>query len=140
MPPRLPPQFRDRFLHVLDRRRIDQRIDVHVVAPAPAQGALAVQALRANRTLLGALAVIDRPEIRLAVEAEREVLAATGGTCRAPVGAFAILRKDDFEMVVGGVNSDGSDLKVESIRGLRRDSRELAREAGRMLARAVTLR
>ncbi len=121
-------------------KRIDQRIDVHVVVPAPAQGALVVQALRADTTLLAALAVIDRPEIRLAVEAEREVLAATGGTCRAPVGAFAILEKDDFEMVVGGVNSDGSDLKVESIRGLLRDAMDLAREAGRRLARAVTLR
>jgi len=121
-------------------KRIDQRIDVHVVVPAPAQGALVVQALRADTTLLAALAVIDRPEIRLAVEAEREVLAATGGTCRAPVGAFAIIEKDDFEMVVGGVNSDGSDLKVESIRGLLRDAMDLAREAGRRLARAVTLR
>src|SRR3989475_7391869 len=61
-------------------KRIDQRIDVHVVAPAPAQGALAVQALRADTTLLAALAEIARPEIRLAVEAGPEGPAAAGRT------------------------------------------------------------
>lgn len=120
--------------------RIDQRLDVRVVPPAPAQGALAVQARRADGELLNALAAIDRPEIRLAVEAERLVLAATGGTCRAPVGAFASVDADDFQMVVGGVNSDGSDLSVESIRGLPADATHLAREAGRRLAMAVALK
>jgi hydroxymethylbilane synthase len=120
--------------------RIDQRIDMRVVPPAPAQGALAVQALRAGGDLLDTLAAIDRADIRLAVEAERQVLAATGGTCRAPVGAFAIVGDDDFQMLVGGVNSDGSDLQVESIRGRREDAGELARESGRRLALAVALR
>ena len=120
--------------------RIDQRIDVHAMPPAPAQGALAVQARRADDGLLRMLAVIDHPDVRVAVEAERQVLAATGGTCRAPVGAFARVEEDDFQMVVGGVNSDGSDLTVESIRGRREDSSHAAHEAGHRLARAVALR
>lgn len=120
--------------------RIDQRIEVRVVPPAPGQGALAVQARCADGDLRAALAEIDRPEIRLAVETEREVLAATGGTCRAPVGAFARIEDGDFEMVVGGVNSDGSDLVVESIRGRHRDANDLARESGRRLAMSVRLR
>lgn len=120
-------------------KRIDQRIDVHVVAPAPAQGALAVQALREDGDLIAALAAIDRREIRIAVEAERQVLAATGGSCRAPVGAFASVEEDDFQMLVGGVNSDGSGLTVESVRGRRQEARDLADEAGRRLALAVAL-
>ena len=40
--------------------------------------------------------------IRLAVEAERRVLQATGGTCRAPVGALASVADRDFTMIVGG--------------------------------------
>jgi hypothetical protein len=56
------------------------------------------------------------------------------------VGAFASVEHEDFQMVVGGVNSDGSDLTVESIRGRRQDACDLAREAGRRLATAVTLR
>lgn len=125
----------------LDRSdRIDQRIEVQVVPPAPGQGALAVQARRSDREILRVLQAIDRPDVRLAVEAERQVLAATGGTCRAPVGAFAAIESDAFQMVVGGVNSDGSDLKVESIQGRCADAIELAEASGRRLATAVMLR
>lgn len=69
--------------------RIDQRIDPTLVTPAPAQGALAVQARESDASLLELLVVHDQPHIRLAVEAERRVLFATGGTCRAPVGWLA---------------------------------------------------
>src|SRR3989475_2585522 len=99
----------------LDRaKRIDQRLDPTLVMPAPAQGALAIQARRSDATLIGMLAARDQPDIRAAVEAERRVLSATGGTCRAPVGALASVDGDRFTMVVGGVNSDGTDLRVES--------------------------
>ncbi|HEY6876204.1 MAG TPA: hydroxymethylbilane synthase [Candidatus Dormibacteraeota bacterium] len=120
--------------------RIDQRFDLRVVTPAPGQGALAVQARRADKQVLEALSALDAPDIRIAVEAERSVLAATGGTCRAPVGAVASIDHERFEMVVGGVNSDGSDLRVESVQGTRRDAIALARAAGERLAAAVALR
>jgi hydroxymethylbilane synthase len=120
--------------------RVDQRIDPMVVTPAPAQGALAVQARRDDAARLEIIAAFDRPDIRLEVEAERRVLAATGGTCRAPVGALASVDGDRFEMVVGGVNSDGSELQVETVRGHRSEAVELARAAGERLARTVALR
>lgn len=120
--------------------RIDQRIDVHVVPPAPAQGALAAQARRSDVEILRVLEAIDCPDVRLAVEAERQVLAATGGSCRAPVGALATVSGDAFQMVVGGVNSDGSGLRVESIQGRCAEAIELADAAGRRLATAVMLR
>jgi hydroxymethylbilane synthase len=120
--------------------RIDQRIDPMVLTPAPAQGALAVQARRGDAQRLRALAAFDDPDIRLAVEAERRVLAATGGTCRAPVGAVATVEGDLFEMIVGGVNSDGSDLRVETLRGRRSELLEVGAAAGGRLAVAVALR
>lgn len=120
--------------------RIDQRIDPRLVTPAPAQGALAIQARRSDNALLELLAAHDQPDIRLAVEAERRVLLATGGTCRAPVGALASVEGERFILVVGGVNSDGSDLQVESIEGLRSEAIALADAAGHRLARAVMLR
>lgn len=119
--------------------RIDQRIDPEVVTPAPAQGALAVQARRSDREIVAMLATIDQPDIRLAVDAERRVLAATGGTCRAPVGALATANGHDFEMVVGGVNSNGTDFRVETVRGKRADAIDLADAAGHRLATAVLL-
>jgi len=120
--------------------RIDQRIDPRVVTPAPAQGALAIQTRRSDMSLVELLAAHDQPDIRLAVEAERRVLSATGGTCRAPVGALASVDGERFSMVVGGVNSDGSDLHVESVQGKRAEAMSLADSAGRKLAGAVTLR
>jgi hydroxymethylbilane synthase len=120
--------------------RIDQRIEPNVVTPAPAQGALAVQARASDTRLVELLAAHDDADIRLAVEAERRVLFATGGTCRAPVGALAALEDDGFTMVVGGVNSDGSDLRVETVRGRRSDAIAVAEAAGRRLAGAVMLR
>jgi hydroxymethylbilane synthase len=120
--------------------RIDQRLDPTVVTPAPAQGALAIQARSSGADLLELLAAHDDRDIRLAVDAERTVLLATGGTCRAPVGALASVDGDRFTIVVGGVNSNGSDLLVESIEGSRVDSLALAESAGRRLAGAVLLR
>jgi hydroxymethylbilane synthase len=120
--------------------RIDERLDALVSPPAPAQGALAIQARNEEGLLLEELRLYDQPDLRLAVEAERRVLHATGGTCRAPVGALATIEQDAFTMIVGGVNSDGSDLCIETVRGSRADAMRLAEEAGRDLARAVALR
>jgi hydroxymethylbilane synthase len=117
--------------------RIDQRLDPDVVTPAPAQGALAVQS-RAD--LLQVLSTYDVPSIRLAVETEREVLRATGGTCRAPVGALAVIDGNSFTLLVAGVNSDGTCKRVEHIRGAPSDARELAAAAGRRLVAEVALR
>lgn len=125
----------------LDRgNRIDQRLDPTLVTPAPAQGALAIQARRSDTNLIRLLAAHDQPDIRDAVESERLVLAATGGTCRAPVGALVSVDGDRFTMVVGGVNSDGTDLRVESVHGNRSDVMAMADAAGRRLAGAVMLR
>jgi len=120
--------------------RIDQRLDPKVVTPAPAQGALAVQAHRSNQPLLRVVVTLDRPDTRAAIEAERTVLSATGGTCRAPVGALASVDGDTFSMVVGGVNSDGSDLRIETLTGPTSRANALAEAAGLRLSAEVMLR
>ena len=120
--------------------RTDQRLDAQMMPPAPAQGALAVQTRDQAGLLLEELRLYDDRDIRTAVEAERRVLQATGGTCRAPVGALASVSDGDFTMIVGGVNSDGSELRIETVRGRRSDALRLAAEAGERLAREVALR
>ncbi|HVC77164.1 MAG TPA: hydroxymethylbilane synthase [Candidatus Micrarchaeaceae archaeon] len=121
-------------------RRIDQRLDPELIAPAPGQGALAVQARRRDVELLRLLLPFDQMFIRLAVETEREVLKATGGTCRAPVGALASVDGESFTLLVAGVNSDGSDKNVEHIKGSGSDALILAEAAGRRLVAEVALR
>jgi hydroxymethylbilane synthase len=57
--------------------------------PAPGQGALAVECRADRAGLRELLASIEDPASRVAVTAERGVLAALGGGCSAPVGAYA---------------------------------------------------
>jgi hydroxymethylbilane synthase len=120
--------------------RIDQRLDPEVIAPAPAQGALAVQSRRSDTELLRLLATYDVPSIRLAVETEREVLRSTGGTCRAPVGALAAIDGQSLTLLVAGVNSDGTGKRVEHVGGALSDALALAAGAGRRLVAEVALR
>jgi hydroxymethylbilane synthase len=120
--------------------RIGQRLDPELVAPAPAQGALAAQARRGDAALLAILGRLDDPAVRAAVETERAVLEATGGTCRAPVGALAVVAGERISLLVAGVNSDGSDRRVETVTGTLEEAAELARQAGRRLAAEVALR
>jgi len=122
------------------QERIDERLDPEVVAPAPGQGALAVQVRRADARLVQAVSAIDDDDIRLAVEAEREVLRATGGTCRAPVGALASVKNNAFTLLAAGVNSDGTGRLVERVEGNRADATSLAASLGRLLVAQVTLR
>jgi hydroxymethylbilane synthase len=122
------------------QERIDERLDPEVIAPAPGQGALAVQVRRADARLVELVSGIDDSDIRLAVEAEREVLRATGGTCRAPVGALASFHKDLFTLLAAGVNSDGTGKLVEKVEGNRADATGLAAKLGRLLVAQVALR
>lgn len=67
-------------------------LDPSAMLPAPGQGALAVEVAAANVELAGEVAaVLDEPATRLAVTAERELLAALGVGCSAPVGALGTL-------------------------------------------------
>jgi hydroxymethylbilane synthase len=120
--------------------RIDLTFEPDVLAPAPGQGALAVQVRRSDARLMELVSAIDDSDVRLAVEAEREVLRATGGTCRAPVGALASISGDEFVLLAGGVNSDGSDRLVERLRGNRGDATDFAARLGRRLLEGVALR
>ena len=120
--------------------RIDARLDPEDVAPAPGQGALAVQVRAGDRATLDEVAGIESGDVREAVELEREVLTATGGTCRAPVGALARLDGDRFELLVAGVNSDGSGKRIEWVRGRRSEAIVMARAAGQRLVAEVALR
>jgi hydroxymethylbilane synthase len=120
--------------------RIDERLDADVVAPAPGQGALAVQVRRSDARLLELIGAIDDQDIRLAVEAERQVLRATGGTCRAPVGALASVTGDSFTILAAGVNTDGTGKLVQRADGTRAEAAGLASTLGKRLLAEVALR
>jgi hydroxymethylbilane synthase len=121
--------------------RVDERLPAEVVAPAPGQGALAVQCRAGDGELLAALATIDRPDVRLAVATERRVLEATGGTCRSPVGALAGVAGSRLRLLAAAAAPDGSTRHAVELTGevTEESSRRLAERAGRELVREVGL-
>ena len=80
-------------------------LDPLQVLPAPGQGALAVECRSGDRELVAALAALEDPHSRAAVDAERAVLATLEGGCSAPIGALA-------EVVEG---EDGDELWVRAV-------------------------
>ena len=74
-------------------------LDLETMLPAPAQGALAVEARAGEDSaeLARAVAALDDEPTRLAVTAERALMARLGAGCAAPVGAWAHLRGDSQE-------------------------------------------
>jgi hydroxymethylbilane synthase len=66
--------------------------------PAPAQGALGVQAAADATSVREALAVLHDENTSRAVAAERTVLAELGGGCSTPVGALALLRGSSLHL------------------------------------------
>lgn len=84
--------------------RIGERLPPDILPPAPGQGALAVQCRAADGVARAIVERLDDPATRAAVEAERAFLAASGGGCRAPVGALASVEDGRLELLAGAAD------------------------------------
>ena len=74
------------------------------ILPAPGQGALALECRADRAEVAQALAALEDAETRLAVTAERDLLAALGGGCAAPIAAFG----RDGRLEAGVFSLDGA--------------------------------
>ncbi|MGW3216862.1 hydroxymethylbilane synthase [Streptomyces parvus] len=114
-------------------------LPVDTVLPAPGQGALAIECAASSADLAAALAELDDPYTRVAVTAERALLAALEAGCSAPVGALADVLVDGRvvnELRLRGVvgSTDGSSLVQLSTTGPVPTSHDDAAALGRELA------
>ncbi len=106
----------------LDRlNRVDfvhQRFSPEEICPAPGQGALALETRSSSHPIdqdrdafiRGAIAFLDHPHTRFAVEAERTTLDALGGGCSLPIGAHCIPPSTEagkWRMLAQVVSPDG---------------------------------
>ena len=89
---------------------ISQWLPLEVMLPAPGQGALAVQCRSGDEQTLNYLAAIDDSQTRQAVLAERVFLAALGGGCSLPVGAYAVVQDGQIHLQGAAAAVDGSRL------------------------------
>lgn len=116
--------------------RITERLPITVVPPAPGQGAIAVQVRADDSGLREVLGVLGDAATELAVEAERSFLRASGGGCRAPIGALASIEGDSLRLYGGYARPDGSAAAADEVRGPIREADALGAElADRLGAR-----
>lgn len=77
-----------------------------VMCPAVAQGALAIET-RESGAGFDACAALDHPWTRLAITAERALLAELGGGCQVPIGAFTVLENTELYLTGAVFSPDG---------------------------------
>jgi hydroxymethylbilane synthase len=79
---------------------VRERFSEDVLCPAPGQGALAIECRAADDHSRAVLSTLDHAESRFAVTAERVALAALGGGCQVPIGAYC--RRDGGAYRISG--------------------------------------
>lgn len=124
-----------------------ERFDPEQVLPAPAQGALAVEAseaaLDAHPDLAAALEEVNDLATALTSTAERAVLAELNAGCAAPVGAFAQMERGILTLTAAIISLDGtrevriSDCLQADPEKTFAEMLDQARELGESVARAL---
>lgn len=83
---------------------VTEVIDTGIIIPAAGQGALAVETLRDDEEIIQLVKVVEDRDTRIAVEAERLLMAKIGGGCDIPAAAYA--RVVDNRITVEGMVAD----------------------------------
>jgi hydroxymethylbilane synthase len=78
------------------------------MVPAPGQGCLAVQARASDGATIEVLSALDHAASRMALEAERGLMARLGGGCALPLGAFAESVPRGVRLLGIALSPDGS--------------------------------
>jgi hydroxymethylbilane synthase len=109
--------------------RVTEALEPGRFLPAPGQGALAVEG-REDEPTEALLSPLDDMDCRVAVTAERSLLAVLEAGCQVPVGAWA--RLEDGDLVLDGLVASLDGIKV--IRSQERGSPDRATEIGKEVA------
>jgi hydroxymethylbilane synthase len=115
--------------------RIRELIDPEIMCPSVGQGALAIETRGPDRKDGGAawalVKKLDNAEARIAVEAERALLATLGGGCQVPVGAHATLELDTVHLRAIVASPDGARVIRGHLSGT--DPAHIGAQLGRIL-------
>ena len=90
-------------------------LDTETMLPAASQGAIGVETRADDGALLRLLAVINHAPTRMAVDAERALLAELVADCHSPVGAHACWQRDTMILTAELLSGDGRDHVRDTI-------------------------
>lgn len=89
---------------------IRERFAPEVLCPAPGQGALGIECRAGDKAIAEALQPIEDRDTRMAVTAERKCLAALGGGCLVPIGAYCHRDGDVLSLRAVVASGDGQQM------------------------------
>ncbi|MBW9114397.1 hydroxymethylbilane synthase [Rhizobium cauense] len=98
--------------------------------PAPAQGAICIESRIGDSRIDALLAPINDAATFDAVSCERAFLAALDGSCRTPIGGYAICEGDQIRFSGLIITPDGRSQHAVTVDGNRRDAAALGTRAG----------
>jgi hydroxymethylbilane synthase len=113
------------LIRLQQRARISASLPIPACVPAPGQGIIAVEIRAKDDPAAAAVAAIDDPHARAALDAERAVVVKLGGGCQMPIGAHAAVDSGSLMLTAIVLSLDGT-------RAIRAESRGDAREATRV--------
>jgi len=113
--------------------RIAEILSPDIVCPAVGQGALAIET---GQPGFAACRQLNHAPTHYAVTAERALLAALGGGCQVPFGAYATVSGDRLSLQAAVVSPDGVQLVRDRSEGSAADARRIGRELGEALLAA----
>lgn len=90
----------------------EESITLNWMIPAPAQGAIMITALEENQTVLDTCAELNHEETEICTGIERKFLNLLEGGCTAPIGALAVIKKDEVAFKGVLLSSNGT-KKIE---------------------------
>ncbi|MDX0602284.1 hydroxymethylbilane synthase [Sinorhizobium medicae] len=105
-------------------------LDPESFPPAPAQGAICIEARLGDHRINALLSAVDDPRTHEAVSCERGFLATLDGSCRTPIAGYA--QSDGARIRFSGMilTPDGTTCHRIEIDGRTADAAALGREAG----------
>lgn len=122
----------------LGQSAVGTPVDPDRLLPAPAQGAIGIETLRANTAVQALLAPIADADTMDCVRAERAVLEALGGTCHSPIAALATVEADGTLLMRARIFAPDGTEEAGEIRHLPRGDLAAARAVGHALLAAAS--
>jgi len=116
--------------------RIAEILSTDYMCPAVGQGALAIETRADGGAAEMLCRALDHPQTRVAVTAERALLAALGGGCQVPIGAYATVEGDELHLTAVVCTPDGERLIRRNASGNAGAAAELGSELGNILLEA----
>jgi hydroxymethylbilane synthase len=113
--------------------RIAEILETDYMCPAVGQGALAIETRADGGQAEQICRVLDHPETRLAVLAERALLAALGGGCQVPIGGYARIEDSSLHLTAVVCTPDGERLIRRNLSGPLTEAEPIGRRLGREL-------